>query len=62
MPDAAVYKFTWQDDKTGEYVTNPRFATLKAIRMCNGRSIEETRRIVDSSAIDGNGYLKANVP
>jgi hypothetical protein len=43
----------------GDYVVSPRFATLKAIKMCDGRSIEDTRRIVDSSEIDGNGFLKA---
>jgi hypothetical protein len=58
MPDFAVYRFTWQDDETGENKVNPRFATLKAIKMCNGRSLEATRRIVDANDIDGNGFLK----
>jgi len=58
MPDFAVYRFTWPDDESGENKVNPRFATLKAIKMCNGRSIEATRRIVDAKEIDGNGYLK----
>jgi len=61
MADFAVYRFTWCDDNTGENVVNPRFATLKAIKTCNGRSIEETRRIVDSKAIDTNGFLKTNI-
>ena len=58
MPDLAVYRFTASDDYTGESIVNPRFATLKAIKMCNGRSLEHTRRIVDSREIDGNGFLK----
>jgi hypothetical protein len=59
MPVLAVYRFTWRDDHTGDYVVSPRFATLKAIKMCDGRSLEDTRRIVDSSEIDGSGFLKA---
>lgn len=39
MTDFAVYRFTWCDDNTGENVVNPRFATLKAIKTCHGRSI-----------------------
>jgi len=59
MADLAVYRFTSSDDYTGESI-NPRFATLKAIKMCNGRSLEHTRRIVDSRDIDGSGFLKSS--
>jgi hypothetical protein len=58
VAEFAVFRFTWPDDNTGENVVNPRFATLKAIKMCNGRSLEHTRRIVDSKEIDGDGFLK----
>jgi hypothetical protein len=60
MADLAVYRFTSSDDYTGESIMNPRFATLKAIKMCNGRSLEHTRRIVDSRDIDGSGFLKTS--
>jgi hypothetical protein len=58
MSELAVYRFTASDDFTGESIESPRFATLKAIKKCNGRSLEHTRRIVDSREIDGNGFLK----
>jgi hypothetical protein len=32
---------------------------LKAIKMCNGRNIEETRRLVDSGEIDPDGFHQA---
>jgi hypothetical protein len=52
MPQVAVYRF---NDNTREDNVSPRFATLKAIKMFNGRNIEETRRVVDSSGLYSNG-------
>jgi hypothetical protein len=34
-------------------------ATLKAIKLQDGRNIEESRRIVDDSDIDEKGFLKS---
>jgi hypothetical protein len=58
MPKIAVYRFTWRDRVTGESVENPRFATLKAIKLHDGRNIEQSRRIVDDSNLDEKGFLK----
>jgi hypothetical protein len=44
--------------ETGENVKNSRFATLKAIKLHDGRNIEESRRIVDDSDIDNKGFTK----
>lgn len=55
----AVYRFTWWDQKTGKTVVDARFATLRAVKMCNGRNIEDTRRLVDSGEIDPQGFHKA---
>jgi hypothetical protein len=58
MPKIAVYRFFWCDKETGENVENPRFATLKTIKVHDGRNIENSRRIVDDSDIDARGFLK----
>jgi hypothetical protein len=58
MPKIAVYRFSVQDAATGENAENPRFATLKAIKIRDGRNIEESRRIVDDGDIDEKGFLK----
>jgi len=58
MAKVAVYQFSCRDKGTGENVENPRFATLKAIKLYDGRNIEESRRIVDDSDIDEKGFLK----
>jgi hypothetical protein len=58
MSKIAVYRFTWRDKETGEMVENPRFATLKAIKLHDGRNIEASRRIVDDTDIDIDGFLK----
>lgn len=59
MAFIAVYRFTWWDQNTGKSVACSRFATLKAIKMCNGRNIEESRRLVDSREIDPDGFYQA---
>jgi hypothetical protein len=58
MPKIAVYRFTWRDRATGENVENPRFATLRTIKLHDGRNIEDSRRIVDDSDIDDKGFLR----
>ena len=56
MPQVAVYRFSRSNDTTGEDGVSLQFATLKAIKMFNGRNLEETRRVVDSSELDCNGF------
>jgi hypothetical protein len=58
MPSIAVYRFTWWDQNTGEKVMSSRFATLKAIKVCDGRNIETSRRLVDSSELDRSGFYE----
>jgi hypothetical protein len=58
MPKIAVYRFSCWDKGTGENVENPRFATLKAIKLQDGRNIEDSRRIVDDIEIDEKGFLR----
>ena len=62
MPKIAVYRFSCRDKGTGENVENSRFATLKAIKLQDGRNIEESRRIVDDRDIDEKGFLKNTQP
>jgi hypothetical protein len=62
MPQIAIYRFTWRDKETGEYVENPHFATLKAIKLQDGRNIEDSRRLVDDGDIDNKGFLKSSNP
>jgi hypothetical protein len=57
MPKIAVYRFYWRDRQTGENVENPHFATLKAIKLHDGRNIEASRQIVDDNDIDEKGFL-----
>ena len=58
LPNIAVYRFAWRGKETGENVENPRIATLKAIKLHDGRNIEASRRIVDDSDIDNKGFPK----
>ncbi|HEY1314623.1 MAG TPA: hypothetical protein VGE92_12135 [Steroidobacteraceae bacterium] len=58
MPKIAVYRFSCWDRDTGETVEYPRFATLKTIKGRDGRNIEASRRIVEDSDIDDQGFLK----
>jgi hypothetical protein len=58
MSKIAVYQFVCPDKGAGENVDTPRFATLNAIKIHDGRNIEESRRIVDDSDIDEKGLLK----
>jgi hypothetical protein len=54
----AVYRFTCWEQDTVNSTACSRFATLKAIRMRDGRNIEETRRLVDSSELDTDGFYQ----
>lgn len=54
----AVYRFTWWNQKAGKSMVYSRFATLKAIKMCNGRNIEDSRRLVDSTELDPDGFYQ----
>jgi hypothetical protein len=58
MPKIAVYRFVCCDKESGENVESPRFATLKAIKLRDGRNVEDSRRIVDDCDVDENGFLK----
>jgi hypothetical protein len=62
MTAIAVYQFVAPDPDTGEVVVSSRFATQKAIKVCNGRSIEESRRLVDTRELDANGFYQAPTP
>ena len=57
MAKIAVYRFSYRDKGTGEHLENCRFATLKAIKLQDGRNIEESRRIVDDSDIVASKVL-----
>ena len=59
MAAIAVYHFVSADPSTGNEVVTPAFATLKAIKLCNGRNIEDSRRLVDISEVDANGFYQA---
>jgi hypothetical protein len=62
MPSIAVYRFSWCDENTGQEVESSRFATLKAIKACNGRNIENSRRLVDVSELDRSGFYQPPKP
>ena len=64
MSEVEVYYFAtsgW-DKMHGDNLLSKRPATLEAIKARNGTPLPETRRIVDSSELDGNGFLKADRP
>ena len=56
MAVIAVYRFSFSDLKTGRNIVSSRYATLKAISKCNGRNIEDSRRLVDTREIDPQGF------
>jgi hypothetical protein len=58
MAAIAVYHFVCPDPNTGNDVMSSQFATLKAIKLCNGRNIEDSRRLVDVRELDANGYYQ----
>ncbi len=58
MADVEVYYFKGWDQVAGGNLNSRRPATLETIKRVRGEVILETRRMVDSSDIDGNGFLK----
>jgi hypothetical protein len=59
MTTIAVYRFSWYDHNSGKNVVSSRLATLKAIKLCNGREIEDSRLVIDTSALDTNEFYNA---
>jgi len=62
MPDVEVYLFTGWDQMYGDNLRSERPATLEAIKARGGTHLPETRRVVDSSELDDNGFLKPDQP
>jgi hypothetical protein len=62
MSEVEVYYFTGWDQMHGDNLLSKRPGTLEAIKARNGTPLPETMRIVDSSELDGNGFLKADRP
>ena len=58
MSDVEVYYFTGWDQMQGDNLRSLRPATLEAIRVRGGTPLPETSRVVDSSELDGDGFLK----
>ena len=56
MADICVYYFSVRDRTTGKLGNSKRRATLEAIRDL-GEPVVESRLIVDSSEVDGSGFL-----
>jgi hypothetical protein len=57
MADVEVYYFmAWDPDK-GQNVRSKRPATMDAIKRRKGEPILDTRSVVDSQQVDGNGFL-----
>lgn len=61
MPKVEIYYFMLRDSKAGENRRSPRPATLEAIQRRGGKAILETRRVVDSTDLDGNEDLKREI-
>jgi hypothetical protein len=51
-----VFKFEHVDEHNNSTVRAPRMATLDAIDRVKGVAIESTKRMVDKSELDGNGF------
>jgi hypothetical protein len=58
MAAIAVFRFGWWDQNSGKYTVSSRFATLNTIKTLSGRNIEESRRLVDTSELDRNGFYQ----
>jgi hypothetical protein len=57
MSEVEVYYVTGRDQMRGHNLISKRPATLETIKARGGAHLPETRRIVDSSELDGNGSL-----
>jgi hypothetical protein len=62
MSQVEVYYFTGWDQMEGDNLPSKRPATMEAIRVRGGTALPETRRVVDSSELDGDGFLKPDQP
>ena len=62
MPDVEVYYFMGWDQMQGDNLRSQRPATLQAIKVRGGTPLPETRRIVDSSELDHDGFLRRVQP
>jgi hypothetical protein len=58
MAQVEIYLFTGWDQMAGDNLMSKRPATLEAIKARGGTHLPETRRVVDSSELDGDGFLK----
>jgi hypothetical protein len=58
MSEVEVYLFVKLEHAAGDSVTLRRHATLESIKQRGGEPILETKRVVDTSELDENGYLK----
>ena len=58
MAEISVYYFTGWDQMHGDNLRSERPATLDAIGVRGGTALPETERRVDTSQLDGNGFLK----
>jgi hypothetical protein len=59
MQQVAVYYFKIYDINTTEILCQPQPATRDAIVSLGCTPIEETAQEVDSSQLDGNGFLRS---
>ncbi len=62
MSDVEVYYFMGWDQMQGDNLRSKRPATRQAIEVRGGTALPETMRIVDSSELDGDGFLKPEQP
>jgi len=58
MSDVEVCYFIGWDQMQGDNLRSNRPATLEAIKVRGGTPLPETRRVVDTSELDDNGFLK----
>jgi hypothetical protein len=58
MAEVDVYYFTGWDQMQGNNLLSKRPATLESIKARGGTALPETRRTVDTSQVDGNGFVK----
>ena len=62
MSAVEVYHFAGWDQMRGDNLLSRRPATLEAIRVRDGTPLPATMRIVDSSDLDDDGFLKPDRP
>lgn len=58
MAAVEVFHFVKLDHVPADSVTLRRHATLESIKQRGGEPILETKRVVDTSELDENGYLR----